>query len=428
MGERLRVLFRGWVGVPHSYAIVNCFQLVNLYKRYNDKMEIYVEEMPYFQEHWNNAKKLVYTKEYNNIIMSLKEWRGEKVDVVYSITYPYNMTRVELMNENGREVPKCVFYTSEFAALNVDYFKFDRLDGMLNDEYIKNYVRDNKKLYMTAPSVWSYMGMKRYNLEDKRNRIITHGVDPDFFKLYEDKKMRERTREFYKVDKDDILLMNIGAMTQNKGILLILEALNYIVNKKGKRNYKLMLKGMGDLYQTKTFLELYMEEMEKKGIIMRDEMVNLLESHIIFTDKTLSYEKINDLYNAADMYVSPYLAEGFNMTTLEALSAGLPVLVPMTGSTREYIENIYNNGGKEFITYVKSVEVQVTTSGFKQNHIDVDDLINTLVERESYINGMKEGRYKYNELKDVYIRENYSWSKVAELLYDYLEEIKYSCN
>jgi len=70
----------------------------------------------------------------------------------------------------------------------------------------------------------------------------------------------------------------------------------------------------------------------------------------------------------------------------------------------------------------------VTTSGFKQNHIDVDDLINTLVERESYINGMKEGRYKYNELKDVYIRENYSWSKVAELLYDYLEEIKYSCN
>ena len=263
MGERLRVLFRGWVGVPHSYAIVNCFQLVNLYKRYNDKMEIYVEEMPYFQEHWNNAKKLVYTKEYNNIIMSLKEWRGEKVDVVYSITYPYNMTRVELMNENGREVPKCVFYTSEFAALNVDYFKFDRLDGMLNDEYIKNYVRDNKKLYMTAPSVWSYMGMKRYNLEDKRNRIITHGVDPDFFKLYEDKKMRERTREFYKVDKDDILLMNIGAMTQNKGILLILEALNYIVNKKGKRNYKLMLKGMGDLYQTKTFLELYMEEMEK---------------------------------------------------------------------------------------------------------------------------------------------------------------------
>lgn len=428
MGERLRVLFRGWVGVPHSYAMVNCFQLVNLYKKYNDQMDIYVEEMPYFQEHWNNAKKLVYTREYNDIITSLKEWRGEIVDVVYSITYPYNMTDVKLRNEEGKEVPKCVFYTSEFAALDVNYFKFDKLTGMLNDEYIRNYISDNRNLYMTAPSVWSYMGMKRYGLEDGRNRIITHGVDPEFFKLYKDKLTRERTRGFYKVGKDDILLMNIGAMTQNKGILLILEALNCIVNKMGKMNYKLMLKGMGDLYQTKTFLELYMEEMVKKGIIMRNEMNNLLENHIIFTDKTLSYGKINDLYNAADMYVSPYLAEGFNMTTLEALSASLPVLVPRTGSTKEYIEDIYSNGGKEFITYVKSVEVQVTVSGFKQNHINVDDLTNTLVERESYIHSMKDDRYVYNEVKDMYIREKYSWSKVAELLYDYLKEIKYSCN
>lgn len=425
MAEKLRVLFRGWMGVPHSYAIVNCFQLVNLYKRYNDKMEIYVEEMPYFQEHWNNAKKLVYTKEYNDIITSLKEWRGEDVDVVYSITYPYNMTEVKL---NGKEVPKCVFYTSEFAALDTNYFRFDNLTEVLNDNYIKNYVMDNKKLYMTSPSVWSYMGMKRYGLEDSRNRIITHGVDPNFFRLYENRMMREKTREFYKIGKDDILLMNIGAMTQNKGILLILEALNCIVNKMGKVNYKLMLKGMGDLYQTKTFLELYMEEMVKKCIIMRNEMNILLERHIIFTDKTLSYEKINDLYNAADMYVSPYLAEGFNMTTLEALSAGLPVLVPMTGSTKEYIKDIYNNGGREYITYVKSVEVQVTMTGFKQNHIDVKDLIKTLVEREMYIHKMKEDRYKYNGLKDRYIRDNYSWYKVSELLYNYLNEIKYKSN
>jgi glycosyltransferase involved in cell wall biosynthesis len=424
MEEKLKVLFRGWIGVPHSYAIVNCFQLVNLYKRYKDKMEIYVEEMPYFQQHWNNAKKLVYTKEYNDILVSLREWRGEDVDLVYSITYPYNMTRVNL---NGKSVPKCVFYTSEFAALDTNYFKFDKLDGMLDDTYIRNYVND-KKLYMTAPSVWSYMGMKKYGLEDSRNRIITHGVDPDFFRLYENRDKRERTRAFYKVKRDDILLMNIGAMTQNKGILLILEVLNCIVNKMGKTHYKLMLKGMGDLYQTKTFLELYMEEMVKKGIIMRNEMVTLLEKHIIFTDKTLSYEKINDLYNAADMYVSPYLAEGFNMTTLEALSAGLPVLVPMTGSTKEYIEDIYNNGGKEFITYVKSVEVQVTMSGFKQNHIKVEELMNTLVEREQYINRMKDDRYKYNGVKDLYIRENYSWYKVAELLYKYFEEIKRSSN
>jgi glycosyltransferase involved in cell wall biosynthesis len=426
--KKLKILFRGWIGVPHSYAIVNCFQLVNLYKRYKDVLDIYIEEMPYFQQHWNNAKKMVYTREYNEIISSLREWRGQKVDLVYSITYPYNMTSVNLKTVNGNEVPKCVFYTSEFAALDVNYFTFDNAKKITDDEYIKDYIKQNQRLYMTSPSVWSYMGMKKYGLEDERNRIITHGVDPDIFRLYEDVSIRQKIRSFYKISDSDILLMNIGAMTQNKGILLILEALNHVVNRLGKSNYKMMLKGMGDLYQTKTFLELYFDEMIKKGVIMRNEMVNLLENHIIFTDKTLSYEKINELYNAADMYVSPYLAEGFNMTTLEALSAGLPVLVPMTGSTKEYIEDIKNGGGSNFITYVKSIEIQVTMHGFKQNHISVEDLINTLVIKEEYINSMKTDRYKYNEVKDKYIRENYSWWKVSEMLYNYFSEIVEKCN
>jgi len=391
-------------------------------------MEIYVEEMPYFQQHWNNAKKMVYTREYNEIIKSLRDWRGEEVDLVYSITYPYNMTAVNLKTARGNEVPKCVFYTSEFAALDVNYFKFENTKELVDNEYIKRYIKQNTRLYMTSPSVWSYLGMKMYGLEDSRNRVITHGVDPDIFRLYEDKSMRVKIREFYNVGEDDILLMNIGAMTQNKGILLILEALNNIVNKMGKTNYKLMLKGMGDLYQTKTFLELYFDDMVKKGVIMRNEMLKLLDGHIIFTDKTLSYEKINDLYNAADMYVSPYLAEGFNMTTLEALSAGLPVLVPGTGSTREYIEDIKNGGGSEFITYVKSIEIQITMSGFKQNHINVEDLTNVLVDKEEYIKRMKIDRYKYNGLKDRYIRENYSWYRVSEMLYNYFSEIVEKCN
>jgi glycosyltransferase involved in cell wall biosynthesis len=426
MESQLKVLFRGWIGVPHSYAIVNCFQLVNLYKKYGDKIDIYIEEMPYFQPHWNNVKKLVYTKEYNDIIASFKEWRGEEVDLVYSITYPYNMN-MNVKTRSGKDVPKCVFYTSEFAALDQNYFTFDK-GGMIDDNYIRNYIKENKNLYMTSPSVWSYLGMKKYGLEDERNRIITHGVDPDFFRLHKDTKNREKVREFYKINEGDILLMNIGAMTQNKGMLLILEAMNYIVNRLNKKHYKLILKGMGDLYQTKTFLEMYLNEMVNKGIMMLNEMNVLLENNIIFTDKTLSYEKINDLYNAADLYVSPYLAEGFNMTTLEALSAGLPVLVPKTGSTKEYIENIYNGGGSEFITYVESVEIQVTMNGFKQNLIKVEDLINVLIKREGYINRMKMDRYKYNSEKDKYIRENYSWSRVADLLYDYLKYVIEKCN
>lgn len=42
------------------------------------------------------------------------------------------------------------------------------------------------------------------------------------------------------------------------------------------------------------------------------------------------------LYNACDLYVSPYRAEGFNLPPLEAAACGLPILVTKGGATDDY--------------------------------------------------------------------------------------------
>jgi glycosyltransferase involved in cell wall biosynthesis len=42
------------------------------------------------------------------------------------------------------------------------------------------------------------------------------------------------------------------------------------------------------------------------------------------------------LYQAADAYVSPYQAEGFNMPVLEAMACGLPVICTKGGPTDEF--------------------------------------------------------------------------------------------
>lgn len=411
-GEKIRVLFRGWFEIPHSYSLCNCFQIVHLFKNYSDKIDFYIQEMPYFRPEWNSSRKLVYKKEYNDIIKNFKKWNGEDVDVIYSITYPYN---IDMTVINNKKIPKCVFYTSEFATLDPNFFSCNDKNDFLISEYVKN----EQKLYMTSPSVWSSMGMKKYNLEDEKNRIITHGVDGTVF--YKNEFSRESIRNFYKVKSDDILLMNIGAMTQNKGMFLILQALNVLVNHLGKKNYKLLLKGTGDLYQSKSFLEIYFAELKKAGVLDDEKMDNLLKNHIIFTDKTLSYEKINDLFNAADLYLSPYIAEGFNLTSLEALAAGTPVVVPITGSTREYMNDVFVNGGEKFIYYVNSKVIDVG-NGRKQNDIQLIDLLNVIVDNEKNIKdwSYREGDYKTMK---TYISEYYSWNHVSDLLYDYLKMI-----
>ena len=421
MSDKIRILFKGWFQIPHSYSMVNCFQIVHLYKNYKDKIEIYVNEMPYYRDSWNSVKKLVYSDEYNNIIKSFKQWNGEDVDIVYSITYPYNIS-TEIIN--GKNIPKCVFYTSEFTTLDANYFV--NKTPLVNDTAIKDYIKSNNNLYMTSPSIWSSLGMEKYSLPRNKNRIITHGVDPSIF--YYNPESRNNIRKFYGIKDDDIFMINIGAMTKNKGMILILQSLNILVNVLGKKEYKILLKGTGDLYQSKTFLEIYFEELQNANAITKDEMNNLLSNHIIFTDKTLSYSKINDLFNAADLYISPYLAEGFNLTSLESLASGLPVLIPRTGSTKEYINDIYNNGGEKFIYYLDSEVINIGND-MRQNNITLQCIINTIINNEpnlrvlQKLRNQKQNDDTYLKMKG-YIERDYSWDKVSELLYDYFKYIQ----
>ena len=132
------------------------------------------------------------------------------------------------------------------------------------------------------------------------------------------------------------------------------------------------------------------------------------------------------MFNAADLYLSPYLAEGFNLTSLEALSAGLPVMISQTGSTKEYMNDIYTNGGQDHIIYIDSNVVELT-NGYKQNNIDFEKLLNLLLNSESRISSLSQlrsnsGVLSYSKMKNYIIKE-YSWSRVAELLYDYFKYI-----
>jgi glycosyltransferase involved in cell wall biosynthesis len=211
-------------------------------------------------------------------------------------------------------------------------------------------------------------------------------------------------------------------MTTNKGILLTIEALHKLVNKLKKSQYKLLLKGSGDLYQCKEFLETYFIQFKQNGVMTQVEIDNLY-NHIIFTNKTLSYSKINDLFNAADLYISPYLAEGFGLTMMESLAAGLNVLVPRSGSTHEYMNDIYKNGGNKYIFYVDS-DVTVDSNGLCQNNITMNNLMSTLLLNEQRFKESKNEK-TYITMK-TYIEKDYSWYKVAELLYDYLNDIVYN--
>lgn len=419
INNKIKVLFKGWSEIPHSYAIVNGFQLVHLYKNFQDTLDIYVEEMPYFREEWNNSKKKFFSDEYTEILNNLKRWAGEDVDLVYSITYPYNINNEVI---NNKEMKKCVYYTSEFKSLLPNYFTCNQ-ELLDTNEKVANYLHKNKNLFFTGPSEWSLDGMRQYKIEDIRNKLIPNGVDTSIF-YKKDITLRNKVRNFYDVKDTDFLLMNIGAMTRNKGIVHILLTLHKLVNKEKLKHFKLLLKGTGDLYQSKLFVEHYFNEFIKGNMMTTEEAKYLSDNHIIFSDKTMSYDSINNLMNACDLYMSPYLAEGFNLTALEAVTTGTCVLVPKTGSTKEMMEKIYKNDGKEFIYYVNSTIE--TIQMMCQNIISIDEIVDIIKKNEKEIkekwNNEENMNKKYKNMQK-YIEENYSWNFISKELMNYFKEI-----
>ena len=381
----INILFDGWLNVPHSYAIVNCFQLIHFKIKYGDRINIFIREPKYCREFWVKSGS-VYSVEHTQVLNSIRVWNGENIDLIYSITYPYNL------EPTSNNIPKCVFYTVEYARLTNSHFEPP-------DTRLVN----NKNLWFTSPSQWSSNGMRELGIPDTKNRVITHGVDTNtFYKMDTNNEMRKS----YKINDSDIVLLHNSTSCANcKGTHLVLGMMHYLVNIAKRTEYKLIIKGLVSLYNIEKSINDNIDYLK----ITKDEIHNMFTNHIILITEAFSFEQMNQLYNLCDLCVSPYLSEGFNLTPLEALATGTCVLVPRTGSTKEYIENICTNGGSEHIHYVDSHIIYAELG--KSNKIEIDDVINVVLsfnKRERDTTQMVE-----------YIKMEYSWEKVADLLYDY---------
>ena len=419
----INILFEGWPFLQHSYGQVLAFKLIHLFKLYGNngkfghKLNIYIKDVKYFNDKWYKTQKLVYTEEYNTILLNLQKYNNEKIDLIYRISYPYNIT------DTDNNIPKCIFYTSEFSYLDFNYFQLNKnINKNINDWHIKDYLTKHTNIYFTAPSIWSANGLNNYILDSNRNRVITHGVDTTIFYKHTTIDIRNKIRNSYKIKDTDILLINIGSMTNNKGIHLILETLYNLVYKSNKSYYKLILKGTGDLYTSKDFLKNYFYYFKTNNIMKEDKINNLIKNHIIFINETLNYSKINNLFNASDLYISPYLAEGFGLTMLEALASGLNVLVPQTGSTKDYMNNIYNNTKQDekYIFYIDSIVVKDNNNKL-YNQIEINDILNSILVNENELKKNK-SKESYHILQE-YINNEYSWYNVSELLFNYFQYI-----
>jgi glycosyltransferase involved in cell wall biosynthesis len=100
-----------------------------------------------------------------------------------------------------------------------------------------------------------------------------------------------------------------------------------------------------------------------------------------------SPEKISEIYHSCDIWISTSRSEGFNLTVMEAMSCGTPVVCTKTGWPLEAIKQ-------------------------KENGVIVDiDDVNALVEGASWILNLPNQDWKRMAYNAASTTDNYSWEK-----------------
>ena len=376
----MNILIEGWRNINHSFALVNQWQIMELIKS-ND---IFFKDVPYISKDWDKNKNSSgleknVSEQINNLPLTES---NQNYDITYRISFPFNF------NKEFNSKILVVFGNCEYKKL-----KKEKYIHKLTEE-----IKNNKNFFIHTPSNWSKEGYLKAGFKNNQIIVVPHGVDKNVFYISSsDEKIKIRNK--YGIKDDEFVLTNIGAMTENKGVEILIAA--YGILKKKFDNLRLILKDQSNLYGIKTnylFDKIKNSKFNQKHNIINEKMMK----DIKIISENLNLNEIRNLYTITDCYVSPYLAEGFNLTPLEAAACGTQIIVTKGGSTDDYFNECLG-----FQIESKLIKME---GDFHRLEPEIESLINIL--KEKIIN-KKDG---LEQMRSDFVHKNFSWKSVVKKL------------
>ncbi|MCD6306178.1 MAG: glycosyltransferase family 4 protein [Deltaproteobacteria bacterium] len=159
---------------------------------------------------------------------------------------------------------------------------------------------------------------KVYAIPEHRMRVIHPGISKERFTLPKRDACRKQVRSRHGLSPSDVVILFVGMNFEIKRLALVLEALAELVQKeKAAFTLKLLVVGKGDRHAYRTLAR-------RLGI----------EKQIIFAGVT---HEVESYYLAADIFVMPSIFDTFGMAVLEAMAAGLPVIITPKVGARDLV-------------------------------------------------------------------------------------------
>ena len=305
--RRLRLVVEGWRFLPHSYALVaqsHCLCLA----RHPD-VDLRFIDLPFYDAAWKPARG-VFAAEDEVMLASLRP-----PDDAFAADATFTL-RAECPDFTApRTGRRFAFATAEYRVLGPQ-----TTGGLTSAAEVPASVN------VVTPSRWAAVAYERFGFSAERIHVVPHGIDPTIFRS--DEASRRAMRASLGVGQA-FLYVSVGAMTWNKGLDVLLAAFARVLE--NDTEARLLLKGTDALYPSREMVSEVLNDLPARARAA-------VSARLIYEGRTFSAKVMADLLRAADCYVAPYRAEGFNMPVLEAMACGVPVLCTAGGPTDDFTD------------------------------------------------------------------------------------------
>lgn len=236
--------------------------------------------------------------------------------------YPTGCAMVHYAEKSKNNVQYLIRCAGEDIQKQPDIGYGLRLDPKF-DKIISHYLSQAQRLIAITPSVFNEY--KALNIPDDRIYNIPNGVALDRFKTEID---RASIRKKYGIGEDETLILCVGRNHPKKNYKTLIQSAKHL-KENGVKNFKILCIGSG-------------------CDNLKDQIDNLgIQDHVIVINGMNKPDKDNialpvpeliEAYKIADIFAFPSLTETFGIAIVEAMAAGLPVIVGNSEGCRDIVE------------------------------------------------------------------------------------------
>lgn len=265
-------------------------------------------------------------KEYNRCLMLF--YRILKKADIYIPPYLEYIDIFRFLKENAQKYDLCVYEggpTTQLPALN-KYVEKDKLLMHLHWDGMGNKRLDS--CFSKLISISDYIGKCWKNASgcsDDKIKLLPNCVDIAKFNKKVTEEEKEDLRKQLNIEKSDYVLIFVGRIVKDKGVLELIKAYQLLTQK----NVKLLLIGSAN-FGKKTFTSYEKEVVE----MIEHSNKPIIKTGYVHQDELYKYYAISDLAIMPSQFQEPA-----GLVALEALATGTPLVATRVGGLPEYVSD-----------------------------------------------------------------------------------------